>query len=657
MRRVPRRITAVIDRAQSALRWQGRVISANSFRHDVEMRLASLFPYVSVPENWRLAYSSLYTAKFHNKEWHTPESMELDDLGHQLIHTLEKDGRTSFESVWQSLAMPQKRFQWPRLTLWWLHKSPKLVLDFLLATDKRPHPPFAMVVDCMVYIYKFHYDEIDKAVYQSVISTCMDPERWPTVGLSQQGVRLYLLSSDLEGISRVFKLMRQRDSQISAGTLLCFMNLFTKYGDVDRAIDALRLIPLLNGPDSSLHSEQVMRHCCKLLMLDAVQDKDGVRNFNILPKLLELGVRPNREMMNVVLANAFKTGDPQLGQDMLKYMRDHGLEPDSYTYLTLLKDAVARGDRGRVDAVMQEINPKEELKRNPYIASKIFHAHFTFAAKHVDSYADPAGVFLSMLDLYSRFYDLTPLKELRIVPPAYTPFEQGANAEPPAASLYIMLATYLRCKKNSDRAYSLYQRFRELALEGNKIIAPLIQFEQFFNEFLYAFRDDPHALPRCVEVVEDMMHPDPRLATVGEDNLLHAKPTVYTWNILLSAFIYNRQPHAAEKVKEMMKKHGVGYDHTTWNTIISGYANAQDVQATAAAIKDMESHGYTIDSFTLNPLRFLKDPERLRVAIDTLDQKTLEAAQQEQVAEEQEREELLEQGLRRLAAARKQGKS
>ncbi|KAL1964297.1 hypothetical protein VTN77DRAFT_7117 [Rasamsonia byssochlamydoides] len=657
MRLVPRRVTAAIDRAQNSLKWQGRIISSQSFRHDIKIRLASLFPYVSVPEFWQVAYRSFYSAKFHKKEWKLPKSMELDDLGRRLVHKLEKEGKTSFQSAWESLTTQEKRFQWPRLALWWLQNSPKLTLEFLLATNCQPYPPFAMVVDCMAYIRMFHRGETETSLFRDVLFTCMDPERWPTVGLTQRGVRLYLMSADLDEVSRVFTLMRRRDSHISAPTALCFMNRFTKGGDIDRALDALRLIPLLNEPGFSLDSEQVMRHCCKLLTLDTVEDKDGGRNFKILPKLLELGVRPNRDMMNVVLSNAYKTGDPQLGHDMLIYMRDHGLELDSYTYLTLLKDAVARGDRARVEELMQEINPKEELKKNPYIASKIFHSHFAFTAKQIDSYADPAGVFLSMLDVYSRFYDLTPLKDLRLVSPDYTTIGQGANAKPPPSSVYFMLATYLRCKKDTDRAYRVYRRFRQLAMEGHEMIAPLLQYEQFYNEFLYAFRDDPHALRLCVEIVEDMMHPVPGLVTVGGREVTKAKPSVCTWNLLLSAFIYNRQPQAAEKVKKLMKKHGVEYDDKTWNIIISGYTNAQDVQGTAAAIKEMEAHGYPINSYTLKALRALRDPERIGAVIDELDHRALELAEWEQVAEEKEREELLEQGLRRLAAVKREGKS
>lgn len=581
--------------------------------------------------------------------------MELDRLGNQLVDMLENEGRESFQRAWESLPTRTKKFQWPRLALWWLHNSPNFALEFLLATNNRPYPPFAMVVDCMIYINVFC--NTDENVYRSVISTCMDPERWPTVGISQRGVRLYLNLSSLDKVSRAFALMRKRDIQISAPTALCFMKCFTKGRDINRAIDALRLIPLLNEPGFPLDSEEVMRHCCKLLTLDTVQEKDGVRNFQILPKLLELGVRPNRDMMNVVLSNAFKSGDPQLGHDMLKYMKQNNMKLDSYTYLTLLSDAVARGDRAHIEEVMREIESSEELKKNPYIISKIFHAHFTFTVKQVDSFADPAGVFLSMLDLYSRFYDLSPLKDLQLIPPTFAPIERGVDAEPSPVALYIMLATYLRSKKNTDRAYRLYRRFRQLVMEGHKTIAPLAEFVQFPNEFIVAFREDPHALRYCVEVVEEMIRPDPGVVTVEGRKVTPAKPSVWTWNILLSAFTFHRQQQAVEKVKEMMRKHGVEYDQTTWNTIINGYANAQDVLATVAAIKDMESHGYKIDSYTIRPLRFLKDPERLQAAIDELDRRTAEQDRWEQEVEEKEREELLEQGLRRLAAARRQGKS
>jgi pentatricopeptide repeat protein len=128
-----------------------------------------------------------------------------------------------------------------------------------------------------------------------------------------------------------------------------------------------------------------------------------------------------------------------------------------------------------------------------------------------------------------------------------------------------------------------------------------------------------------------------------------AKPTVWTWNSLLSVFVWHRQSNSVKVIREMMHKHGVEYDMVTWNTIITGHVLQQKVVEAATAIRDMELQGYSMDSYTLRALRFLKDPEQLGVAIAELDRETHELAQWEMKAEEKERDELIDQGLRRLA--------
>jgi hypothetical protein len=40
---------------------------------------------------------------------------------------------------------------------------------------------------------------------------------------------------------------------------------------------------------------------------------------------------------------------------------------------------------------------------------------FTFTAKQIDPDSDPSGVFYSMLDMYNKIHDITPLKELLLV--------------------------------------------------------------------------------------------------------------------------------------------------------------------------------------------------------------------------------------------------
>lgn len=590
--------------------------------------MTSLYTRQVALTQWKDAFSKVFSNKFHGREAET-EMPSLTDDEQVLLRKIQSDCQGDFRDVWKGLDRTIKATHWQPLALSLLQTSPELLLEFLLVTSEGlERPTFNMVVDCFRYLDYFHFSELENwnngsHTYQSALLTCMDPEAWPIIILSQQGVRLYLKRGNYETTAYAFDTMRSRQSQITAETALLFMRDFTEHGDVDRAIQALWLVLKLKQPGFSLDSVGVMRHCCKLLTLDTVEDGPRGRNFRILPKLLEMGVRPDRDMMNVVLSNAFKIRDSQLGYDMLDFMKGQGQELDGYTYLALLMDAVERRDRGNVDELVAEINQQAQLRNNPFLLSKIFHAHYVFTVKHMDPDADPAEIFYSVLNFYNQLHDITPLKELSIVPPHYTPPAGNSNTPPSLIALYIMIATYFRCQRRISVVNRVYVRFRDLVSQGHDVIGPLAETDHTYNEFMIALRDSPEGLRPCVRIVEDMLQPLHPNARGDEERqgraIAHAKPTFRTWTILLSAFIYNRQPHAAQKVRDMMARHGVEYNDVTWNVIISGYASLDKVPETAQAIKTMEAQGYPIDSYTMKSLQYLREPERLWVAIEELD--------------------------------------
>ncbi|CEJ59156.1 hypothetical protein PMG11_07791 [Penicillium brasilianum] len=607
---------------------------------------------------WQRAYEEIYKAK-HYKRNVNDESIipALDQTGEAVLARIQEDCDGAFREFWEASDRNFKAKHWQALALWLLRNDVKLFLNFLIVTMKgKERPDFTMVTDCLLYVDKFYYEELKDWTtgrrehgYSWMIEYCMRPATWPILAPPQKGIRLYIRRASAHGVRLALRTMKDRKIQWKPETQLCIVNRFTQLGDADMALNALKLLPKLNDPSFTMNSQGVLRHCCKLLTLDTVEDGESGRNFRILPQLLEMGVRPDRDMMNVVLANAYKTGDHQLGADMLQFMTSQDYTFDSYTYVTLLTNAVARGDQARVHELIREVDAQDELRNNPYVANKIFHAHYVFTAKNMDINADPSGVFYSMLDMYNNLHDITPLKELFIIPPHYKAREDGTNTPPTPMALYIMIATYFRCGCRVSTVQRMYQRFQELVRQGHPSIAPLAATDHTYNEFLIALRKSSRAMHSCVRLVEDMLQPQGNMA------IQHAKPSSRTWAILLSVFLWHRRPAAAEKIKEMMAKHQVPYNDVTWNLVINGYANAQKVQETAAAMKAMEAQGFALDSYTMKSLRYLRDPERLWVAVDELDHAALEAdsvrpstAQSPAAVEDALREELIEIGLQKL---------
>ncbi|OQE38060.1 hypothetical protein PENCOP_c009G00284 [Penicillium coprophilum] len=666
----PKLVAMAAERVNREILNKGRHLTDRGLYLALAMRMNSLYTRELGLRQWKEAYGAIHKAKTHGCEiLHKSALPKLRDDGEKLLGLLLDDCQGNFREAWLAMNRSTRAWAWQRLAIWLLQNNPAMALEFLLVTtEPRDKPDLTMIVDCLAYLERFHYEELrdwEKGAhtFESVVATTLDPKDWPIVSPPQRGIRFYIRRAGFLGVYESFRLMNERGITMEAQTALCYMYRFTQLNDVEYALRALEFIPKINDPEFSMNSEGVLRHCCKLLTLDTVEDKAGGRNFRILPRLLKMGVQPDRDMMNLVLANAYKTGDPQLGSDMLQFMKNHHHEFDSYTYLTLLTDAVSRGDRGRVDELVREVEMKEELRNNPYIFSKIFHAHFTFTAKHIDPESDPSGVFYSMLDMYNKLHDITPLKELLLLPPQYTqPPTPGLEVKipPSPVSLFLMIATFFRCRNRISQVHHMYDRFRELVQQGHPSIAPLVETDHVYNEFLIAFRKSSRGLRSSIRLVEDMLDTSamPKETTDGKP-LKHISPTPRTWTILLSAFNYSRQPDAAEKVKEMMAKHDVKYNQVTWNTIINGFANAQDIPETANAITKMEKEGFAIDHYTMKSLRYLRDPERLWVAIEEMDEGldshgahkllTLEPASDVH-SDQQERDELIDSGLEKLGS-------
>lgn len=669
----PKTVARAAGRVNLAIQHHNKNLTDRSLFLALATRLNSIYSRELGNRQWNASYGAIFKAKVYNREVINKAVLPaLNDDAKALLQAILEDCHGSFQESWNAMERPAKAWAWQRLAIWLLQNAPEKVLDFLIVTTKSlDKPGFNLVADCFLYLDKFYYDDWlrdwrrDNDTYQTVIASCMDPKDWPIINPPQKGFRLYIRRSDVSEVTRAFRLINERGTTMSAETALCFMNKFTELNNVELAFRALEFLPKIKDPDFTMASQGVLRHCCKLLTLDTVEDRAGSRNFRILPRLLRMGVQPDRDMMNLVLANAYKTGDPQLGADILQFMQNHKHEFDSYTYLTLLTDAVARGDHQRVDELTGEVEMQEHLKQNPYIFSKIFHAHFTFTAKHMDPESDPAGVFYSMLEMYNKLHDISPLKELLLIPLHYKPPPTGLEAKTPPSpvALFLMIATFFRCKNRNYQVHRMYERFREMVKMGHPSIAPLVRSDHVYNEFLIAFRRSNHGLQPSVSLVEDMLDPSsvPTHTTDGKP-LKHTAPSPRTWTILLSAFNYHRRPHAAEKVKEMMAKYNVKYNQVTWNTIISGFANTQDIAGTAAAIRQMEQQGFAIDHYTMKSLRYLRDPERLWVAVEEMDQGLGHDGYQQPPALEptsvvnkgqQEHDQLIDDGLQKLGSKSK----
>ena len=636
---------------------------------DVAIRATSLYMDEKRQISWKRSINQLVERLRRGDRRQTaiqPFLPYLPDAAY-LVRALQANCFRTFEKEWERLSRDKKFELWTYLALWTLQCVPYRLPWFLLATVPRKYKPNCnMVADCFWVFERFYswrYREMDYGglPYASIVQKCLSPRDWPIVNTPQSAVRLYTRRTDHEGLCYALKLLKEREFYITPRWLLGIVVRFVEFGDADRALEAFKWLTHIDYP---LTRRDARLHCAKILTLDAVEDGPNGRNFRLLPKLLEMGVRPDRPMMNVVLNNAAKTGDPQLGRDVLKFIRGQNFPLDAHTYSIALTNAVACADLEHVEILIREVNRYPEIRDNPYVTSKIMHAHFALTVKRKGNSAESNNVFFDVLDIYTRLYDITPLKELFILPPDYKPTRESANNPPSLMALYIVIATFFRLQRRSTNIERIYAQYRSLVLRGHPVIAPLAETDHTYNEFLVALRSYPHSLRLSVRILEDMMRSHDKIKLRDPKDhyakyVTHVKPGNRTWTIIMSTFFWNKQPYAAEKIREMMNKHNIKFNQVSWNTIVNGYANAQRIYETAEAIRTMEAQGFQIDDYTVKSLSYLHNQEQLWKVMEEFEQaegekETINGESGARTQAREEDEELLVQGLRRLEERKKE---
>ncbi|OAX83863.1 hypothetical protein ACJ72_01765 [Emergomyces africanus] len=538
---------------------------------------------------------------------------------------------THLSRQWSGLTRHQKETLWPPITLWLLLNSPRAALAFLLATDIFPTPPFSMVAKCFLYLDAFYYEELtqdkrSKQYYQEAFNTCLNPSKWPVLKTYERGIRLFLKRATSHDVNNALSTILDRGIYVGFETATYLMDLFTKQHDISRALDSLRLVRANFDYHRLLSDPRVLYRCCKLLTLDYVIEQNGERKFRILPEILKMGVPLNQPMLNIIYRNALKHNVPTSVPHVLHEMGEKGIPPDSYTYISLLDDALSRRDLQHLDVIIREISSQDTLKTNPFITSKMLHIFYSLDRVNPDEGWGDTDVFDRMLHIYRAAHDIQPLVDLgiyRVDKFALEEREKSGKPPPSSHSLVIMIAAFLRMQDARQIVDNVFDRFLYLRDQGHESFGPLAESDYIYNVFLQEFsRRRSGRLQNCVRVLDKMLQPLPPTAILRSQNnrpLEQAKPTVQTWTILLAAFLSDRRPNAVGKVRSMMQEQGLKFNDVTWNVAVSGFAKMQMVDAAADAVNTMMKEGWTLDEYTLNSMQWIHDRHRLLALVDNVD--------------------------------------
>ena len=526
---------------------------------------------------------------------------------------------------WLKVPRRLKSLRWKSTMIKALDTSYRDALMILLHCLKRDtfRPPGYQIDDCLELITHKSLEHSGVPTPEVVDTMCqcvhhfLHKYRLATNRSSINQRVIFFLSKycTIEQFNLFFALLQKRRVDIRLSSKLALINRFIDICNI-RAIWSI--LKTITRAEFDLDRVQVV--CSRLLREDFdVENIYAVRSI-ILAEMLQMGLRPNRHLYNVILLNAMEAKDFYTGWRIHQIARDHGLRPDCYTYTILLKST---DDMASIEAIQTSALNDGIDSREPRFASALFLS--TCLSEEIKS---QSSTFEAVLPHYKEYFKVQPIVDLGLLEQSKTSIEaDNEKLEPDPPDLGLLLLTYLKQPENTDWVEALYNNYRHLLSARHPVISRLAETTHTANAFLMALGRNPRTLHLCTSVLTDIMKLDVSSSNPSKANLLQSNedmneelricpPDVQTWSILVHAYLRHGQAAAAEKVIQVMRDRGMMPDQVTWNTLVAGYMRMQNMEKAVKSLRRMEGAGFAPDTFTLTSLGKMTNGQNLVRALE-----------------------------------------
>ncbi|KAK2730535.1 pentatricopeptide repeat protein [Colletotrichum kahawae] len=364
--------------------------------------------------------------------------------------------------------------------------------------------------------------------------------------------------------------------------------------------------------------------------------------------LIEHGFVPNMINYTAMIRNLCSSGATDKAWKVYETMKGSGIEPDSVLLSTLLDGAKMENLSGVITNIVEEavrLKAVDTVFMNDLLYSILHFSELEANEKRKLGRAGVIPAFGPMLYYYSKAFNLAPLQafipmnlsmhiqqygnnlppERQLARQLFPGLDAATSAvtekmDPTASTLGIMFIAFVKNLTQPIKLISLYAYLRQLIINRHPMAVQHVKEKGTFmyDVILKALLGHKHMQRPALDIVGDMLHDTlgEREASEKETNLsneesqLHPPPSIYTWNILLAGFLFNRDKETGGRIRTMMMQKGVESNEVTWNTLISGYAGLQDVGKTVQSLKGLERAGYEASDFTIRGFSRLVNKER-----------------------------------------------
>ena len=572
---------------------------------------------------WQRSYANIarFYADRNRREGDTPRVPRLRprafEWAEAVLDKLDSGQAVITAEDMHSVSVNRWRYCWEQVALWFLTYEPARMIQFLLATNADETLETYVFEDSLLHLARVFKHTNDTARMEQLTDAfCTMVEERPDRKLAfiNEFIKLLMDQCSDEQTRRLFDIVNTYNVKLHPYTWLHFTTYFANKNHFETALDCL----LIAHKTGAYIDGSAFRSNCTTILRRSSEQPDGLRVcLRAVSTLVDIGVKFNLPICNVIMLNAVEAGDLKTAFSVYHSLMERGLKPDEATFLVLLKGCRMNLDDSQLlDEIIRDAIGNINVRQNEKVATEILYCLALHHSKH-----RPATALNTIAEAYAQLFDLAPLRKLELpISPSLQIRPPNEHPMPPTrhattfminATIHHYLTTASPPTSNTKHLLALYTRWRTHVenASGDPHLASLASTDHLANTFLSAFTRHQKTLLFAARVVRDMQRPLPPTAAPG---ITQTKPTVQTWSIFLLGFTRHKQMALAEQVLAYMRKQGVEPNRVTWNSLTAGYAGVQDLEGTVEALRRAEREGWVWDAWTGRGLRFLRGREGLR---------------------------------------------
>lgn len=491
----------------------------------------------------------------------------MEDHRQAAVNFVRSHDIETLRASWNSRARADKARLLPSLLAGCLADSPGRTLVLLTILSAHPRS-WRTRCECLCYLDLVYSEKIKadsdlQLLFARQMELVSNVSSWPEkFSMPRLFLVLLLRYNNPQNCDNIIARVLETHPEGLAPLFLSMVDYFTRIGDPDRAIDVLwRVAP----EQREMFRKEILDRFKNLIRLDTIEEAGAVRNFRILPRLIEFDLPMDGEIHNTIIERAIALGRPNVAWELFRYMEVENIDVDARRHLILLRDSFDRNDHERLNRIMSAIDRREDLYKDPYLVAYMMHIVRVVCC--IDRKLPPESSFSHILAIYDRAFERGPLVKLGLadaLPAEPTPCHE--LPQPPPGLLGFTIWAYVLCQQEEGPVWKLWHWIVHMMKQGDVSICKAAEHDVLYNGFIHFFGRNPSTIDRTLVVVQEMIE------------LQLCMPTKRTWSEVLCGFLQYGDDETAEKIWSKMLANEMRFEKEGWEYLLAKFDKSRIAQ-------------------------------------------------------------------------------